>query len=105
MKSKIYEILQGISTTGANSINVSFDEGRQFVKKAFELAVLFDKVTLLENIKSGDLIPVLDITPDLKAKTCGYTDDQSLSMSDVAMTTKLLGADLTLCWNTLTGTT
>lgn len=104
-KSKVYDILMGISTQGATSINVSYDEGRQFVKKAFEMPVLFSKVTLLENIKSGDLVPLLNIVPDLKAKSCGYTDDQSISMTDVVMNTKLLGADLTLCWNTLVGTT
>jgi hypothetical protein len=87
-----------------DELNISIDEGRELIYAPFEAARLFDYVTLLTNIKSGDYLPIVDFNPSFVAGGCGYSDGNQVGLTSETITTKLLKSDLTLCPNDLVGT-
>jgi len=91
----------GIDKSGLTSINTSYEKSRELITSLFESLTLLDYVTLLPNIKSGDLVPLLNFNPSFVAGGCGYSDGNNLVASDVVMTTKLLKSDVTICPNDL----
>lgn len=92
-------------TESATAINTSYEKGRELLYKVFEVARLFDYVNVLEGVKSGDLLPLLNFNPTFVAGSCGYTDGNDVIASDATITTKALKSDVTLCPSDLAGTT
>jgi hypothetical protein len=93
-----------IDKSALSSISTSYEKSRELIVEPFEAARLFDYITLLENIKSGDLLPAISFNLTFVAGGCGYQDGGSLAVSNVAMITKELKSDLTLCPKDLVGT-
>lgn len=90
--------------TGATNIALQPDEKREIVYKIFGAARLFDHVTLLERIKSGDAIPLINFTPTFSQGTCGFSPNNSVVVTDKTITTKPLKADVPLCPSDLVNT-
>lgn len=84
-------------TSGLTAINVQPQEGREIVKKIFESISVFDHVTFLDGIKGGDAVPLLDFTPTLTAKGCGFNASGDVAVSDATINTTLIGQDVKLC--------
>lgn len=93
----------GIDKSALTSVNTSYERGRELVTQLFEALTLPDYVTLLPNIKSGDLIPLLSFNPTFRVGTCGYQNNNDIVASNVTMTTKELQSDVTLCPKDLVG--
>lgn len=103
MKSVRKRLTFAFDKTDLTTISVKPDESRELVHDVFVAANLFDKIRLLENIKSGNYIPIMNFTPAFAAGACGYSDAGSLALSDKTIITKLLKSDLTMCPHDLAG--
>lgn len=88
-------------TAGLSAINVQPQEGREIVAKMFENNPFFDYVTLLDGIKGGDAVPLLDFIPNLSSKSCGFNPTGSVKVSDAVINTVPVGEDIALCPNDL----
>jgi len=90
--------------TGTTNIALQPDEQREIVYKIFGAARLFDHITLLERIKSGDAIPLINFTPAFSEGTCGFSNNNDIIVTDKTITTKALKSDVALCPSDLTKT-